>query len=311
MSVASGEHVSAVTVESLVVALQSIRGVGDAAIEAILRGIATQNVAPADVVAMDPTHLQRRFGLAQAQANRIADGLPSVGRHAEELVRQLRHSDVAILTIGDAAYPQRLAAALDHPPAAIYCHGNAAMLRRPMIAVANSNGASREARDAAIAALGAAIECGFAVVTGHNRPEYQDAALAAYRRGASCCYVLDRGILTVGAATSGSGLFPGARIWRDPGAPGSDLVLSGCAATMPAVTGSNQRRDAIILGLASVAIATHVRPGGTMERLLTRAAQVGTRIAWIGPGQPPTSLRAQCPDLRALESHRDLVPWLE
>ncbi|MBM3496861.1 MAG: hypothetical protein FJX72_21450, partial [Armatimonadetes bacterium] len=96
------------TAVELVLALHATRGVGDSAIEAVLRGAAIARLTPDDVCRLEPRDLRSRFGLPEAQAMKIAEGLRVHGADAREMSRRLRALDVAVLAVTDAAYPERL-----------------------------------------------------------------------------------------------------------------------------------------------------------------------------------------------------------
>jgi DNA processing protein len=244
-----------------------------------------------DVFGMEAKGLAMAFALRPAQADRVARGLSSGRARAEDTARRLHALGITMMTTADAAYPARLLSTAEHPPAALYCRGDTHILYRPLVALANSNGASPDQIALAGEAVRVALLHGFVPVTGHNRAEYQGAALIACRSGAPVCYVLDRGILTVAAVHHGAGLFPSARIWQKPQDARHDLVLSSFAPRMPAAPGSNRRRDEIIVHTADAVVATHVRPGGTMQSLIARAASAGTPVAWLGPAPLPCALR--------------------
>ncbi len=299
-----------VTVDELVLALHELPGVGDSAIDATLRGAAIHRMRPSDVPGLTASQLEELFALKPKQAAIIARGLGSALPRARELVRRMRGSSITVLTSEHAAYPQRLVRTMERPPTVLYGSGNLDALGSAMVAVLTSNGAPREAREAATAALAVAVEGGFVPVTGHNRPEYQDVALAARRRDVPTCYVLDRGILTVPGVAHGEGLFPAARIWRRSDDSPGDLALSALHPTMPATPGSNRRRDEIVAGLAAVILIAHIRQGGTMHRIVERSAASGIPVLWTRAEAPPTFLSDCIADSCEPDALRTSSAWL-
>jgi len=281
-----------ITAEALVLALHALHGIGDSTIQSVRRGLAIHRMQPSEVPLLSAAHLEERFGLSPKHAAIVAGDLGKALPGAVELLRRLRGCGISVLTADDAAYPQALLRTMERPPAVLYGAGSLTVLDLPMAAVLTSNGASQEARRAASDAINIAIERGCIPVTGHNRREYQEIALAARRRDVPTCYVLDRGVMTVPGVVHGEGLFAAARIWRRSDSAAADLVVSPFHPTMSAVPGSNRRRDEIVAGLAQVILVTYIREGGTMHRVVAQSAASGTPVVWTGPAPIPDFLTA-------------------
>jgi hypothetical protein len=91
----------------------------------------------------------------------------------------------------------------------------------------------------------------------------------------------------------GRELFPAARIWSPAYDPACDLTVSPFPLRAHSLAVHNQRRDAILFGLARAVFVGEVRPGGQMERECRRALSRGVPVFLAGP-----------------ESDRDAV-WLD
>jgi hypothetical protein len=113
-------------------------------------------------------------------------------------------------------------------------------------------------------------------VTGHNRPPYQRAALAALRFGGKVCYVLDRGLLEAFSNDLRRELFPAAHVWSRQYDPATTLTLTPYPLRAHGIAIHNRRRDELVFALADTIVAGEIRPGGQMDHHL-RAAQESNR----------------------------------
>jgi DNA processing protein len=248
-----------------------------------------QHLRTEDLLRLSEDELQCRLQIHAEQARCLAAGLRQRASHLSDLPERLKRTGVSVLTSLDAAYPSALLDWMADPPTVLYLSGDAAMLRRPLIAVANSNHTPPQAAERVEVALSRALELGFVPVTGHNRAEYQHAALVARRRGGPVCYVLDRGVLPVLEGRPNEPPFGAARIW--PHVEGcQDLIVSPFAPDAPGVPGSNKLRDRVILALATCIVASYVRQGGNMAAMLDGLAASGKTVLWVGDDPPPLAL---------------------
>lgn len=275
--------------DELIARLHSAPGVGNGTLAAVLRAMAVQHVHTEDFLRLSEDELQCRLHIHAEQARCLAAGLRPRASHVSDLPERLKRTGVSVLTSLDAAYPPALLQWMADPPAVLYLSGDAALLKRPLIAVANSNHTPSQATARVEVALSRALELGFVPVTGHNRAEYQHAALVARRRGGPVCYVLDRGVLPVIDGRPNEPPFGAARIW--PHVEGcQDLIVSPFAPDAPGIRGSNKLRDRVILALATCILASHVRQGGNMAALLDDLAANGKPVLWVGDNEPPLAL---------------------
>jgi len=251
--------------------------------------MAVQHLRNEDLLALSEHELQCRLNVHAEQARCLAAALRQPAGDLSDLRARLERGGVSLLTSLDAAYPPALLKWMEDPPAVLYLSGDAALLRRPLIAVANSNHTPAAATALVETALSRALELGFVPVTGHNRAEYQHAALVARRRGYPACYVLDRGVLAVLGNGPTEPPFSAARIW--PHVEGcDDLILSPFAPDTPGVPGSNKLRDRIILALATCIVVSYVRQAGNMAAMLDELGASGKSILWVGDDNAPLAL---------------------
>lgn len=268
------------TREELILIAHSARGVGQATLTSLLHGMTTRGMEPDDLLSLSYRDLQDLFGFTTHVAGGLAHALTRRREASRRLLEDLQRTGVTMVTCLDAAYPQSLAAMMADAPPVLYVRGDMNLLSSNLICLANSRDCPKNLAHLAEQALSIAVETGFRPVTGHNRPEYQLAALVARRYAVPTCYVLDRGILSVDKHSETLAPFRAARIWRsNPESP--DLVVSPFAPSASYVPGSNRYRDRVILGLAKRVLSTYLRPDGNMLRHLKEAALSDKPIAWL------------------------------
>jgi hypothetical protein len=117
-------------------------------------------------------------------------------------------------------------------------------------------------------------------------------------------------MLTVSGVRHGTALFPAARIWQQPNVGAEDLMLSALPPTMPAVPGSNRRRDEIVAGIAAAVITAHIRQGGTMHRLIEHVVEASVPLAWLSAQDPPPFVAALNPARLTASARQELADWL-
>lgn len=267
----------------LILLLQSVPGVGERTVEAVLRRNAILRRSPDEFLHLSSERIHTEVKMRRESAETLLRELPDRRERACEEARFLRRNGVTVINILEAAYPTRLMERLEEPPPVLFCYGNSALLSCPLYAVVNSNDATEGALACADAAAALALECGWSPVTGHNRHAYQRTALVARRTGGKVCYVLDRGLLSAFGADLSRQLFPAAAIWSPCYDPDSDLTISPFGLRDPEIGENNRRRDALIIGLAEVILVGQARPRGQMESVCRSALMRGQRVLLVGP----------------------------
>lgn len=178
----------------------------------------------------------------------------------------------------DWLYPAQLSARLEHPPPVLYVAGNLAHLRRPLFAIANSNGASEKALDATDRAAERLIVAGYLPVTGHNRVGYQRPALLAARWGHGCVTVLDRCLAEALGPELNRPLFGAARIWEPVFNGERELVITRFPMGCHGIGRNNRLRDELVFALAETIVVGELRRGGEMERRCREAEARGQTL---------------------------------
>lgn len=177
------------------------------------------------------------------------------------------------IVFGDPAYPERLAA-LDDAPPALAAVGDLALLARPTVAIVGARNASLAGRRLAAgfaAALGAA---GFAVVSGLARGIDSEAHRASLATGTIA--VLAGGI---------DQIYPPENAGLQASIAQQGLLLAEAAIGAPPTAQSFPRRNRIVSGLALAVLV--IEAGDRSGSLITarRAAEQG-RDVFVVPGSP-------------------------
>ena len=198
------------------------------------------------------------------------------------LAQRLAAAGATVALAGSPGYPSRLRDRLRPPPAVIATVGEAGVLTLPTLAVLNSRAIDERVVVASHAAVRAAIEQGFALVSGGMKASHRIVAVAARAAAAPRAIVLDRGLFaSFGAAVDRDpfGLGPG----RGPFDRRRALALSPFRLGDHAVAHNGKRRDELVAALADVIIVVHARPGGVIERVALEALDRGQVVlSWYG-----------------------------
>ena len=266
----------------LILNLMDTPKVGERTIATILRRMSVLRMDPGALLSMSAVSIADEFKLKPELAHAVERSVKSASERNAALSKQLTSAGVSLVSMVDAAYPQRLVERMAHPPAILFVYGNAALLERSLIAIANSNGARETALTLGDRAVEAAAAEGWALVTGHNRIEYQRPALAAKRNGMGICYVLDRGIIEGFGGDLTRDLFPAARIWGPAYDPLTDLTISTFGPLDHGNLAGNRKRDSLVFALADTIIAASIMPGGNMEKQCLDALGRNAEV-WLGP----------------------------
>ncbi len=266
-------------------------GIGAKTLAAVLRRNAVARRTPDQFLGLSPESLAEEYGIRRASAARLAIEIRRRREESELQARWLARNGISLVTLLDATYPVRLSERLDELPPALFLYGKVELLGGKLFSIANSNGAPEEALAAADSATEYAVESGWTLVTGHNRPAYQRPALAVRRNGGPVIYVLDRGLLHGFGGDLTRALFPAARIWGPSFDPQCDLAISPFPLRAQGLAANNRRRDSVIFALADRILAGYLRQGGQMERECLTALSRNQRVVLhASVGQDPVPL---------------------
>ncbi|MCB8932612.1 MAG: hypothetical protein H6534_04135 [Chthonomonadaceae bacterium] len=116
------------------------------------------------------------------------------------------------------------------------------------------------------------------LVSGHDRPEYQRAAVVPLRWGSPRVLCLDRGLFQALGEDLREEPFRAARLWRYQFDPGTDLVVSPFRPEAHYVGVNNQVRDRLVACLSDRLELVHANAGGNMERNAKLALRAGRTV---------------------------------
>lgn len=252
--------------------------VGERRLQRLREHFERHGVPLAGLADLPPAALRGELALPWAAIRRLRDERASHEARCAALAAALAEAGVRLCPLGDPSYPEGWARHGDPPPPLAYLHGDARLLRRPIVALLHSRLVDAATVTATLHLARAAAAAGCGLAGGGMKTAYRVVAAAARSLGVPRLIVLDRGLL---AAFGGQldrdpfGLGPR----RAPFDPTGTLVLSPFRPDDHAVPRSGRRRDALIAALADLVIAVHARPGGEIERVCHAAMARGQRVA--------------------------------
>lgn len=219
---------------------------------------------------------REEYGLNARQASAL-DARRKVDETAE-IERQLDGMGATLVTAADAHYPDRIEAFDPDPPGVLFLYGNLSPLKRATFCVLASRGAQPHHWDWIERLAEEGVLAGEALVSGHERVEYQRSAVVPLRWGAPRILCLDRGLQTVLGEDLKNEAFRAARLWRYEFDPKSDLAISPFRPKAEFIGDHNRVRDRLIASLSDRMDVVHMAEGGNMARLVQLALRAGRRV---------------------------------
>ena len=253
-------------------------GIGGRRLTRILARCDLLGLAPEEFLALATERKTTEFRLPGSVAQRLSQ-TPSeiVDAHAAMEARLERHG-VTLVTTADAIYSSRLESFDPQCPAALFLYGNTRLLDSRCFAVLSSRNTPPAGLDQIERLAEEGVLRSEVLVCGHDRPEYQRAAVVPLRWGSPRILCLDRGLFQALGDNLTEEPFRAARLWRYQFDPLTDLAVSA----VPPTTGyrglNNQVRDRLVAGLAHRQDFVVVREGGVMEKLLRMGLKAGCPV---------------------------------
>lgn len=199
---------------------------------------------------------------------KAADALKAADRRlTEESEREFAVLGLTWITAADAHFPSRLEEFDPDPPGVLFLFGNLKLLDAETFCVLGSRGTTPAGLDKIEQLAEEGVLAGEVVVAGHDRPEYQRAAIVPLRWGAPRILCLDRGMYDVLGRDLKSEAFRAARLWRYEFDPRTDLVVSPFRPSAGYHGINNQLRDRVVAGLSRRIDIVHLSAGGNMDKL--------------------------------------------
>jgi predicted Rossmann fold nucleotide-binding protein DprA/Smf involved in DNA uptake len=253
-------------------------GVGGKSLVRILARLDLLGLSPDEFLKLSEASLIEEFGLRPASAAALAARLPGLQEACREVEERLDALGVTLVTAADASYPERLESFSSKSPPALFLYGNARLLRNRTFCVLSSRRTSLAGLDQIEALAESGVLAGETLVAGHDRPEYQRAAVVPLRWGSPRIVCLDRGLFQALGEDLSREPFRAARLWRYKFDPETDLAISPCQPAQGFVGVNNQVRDLLIAALSDRLDFVEAAPGGNMERLARLALQAGRTV---------------------------------
>lgn len=207
---------------------------------------------------------------ASKASERIAD--------ADQLLAKLDGHSVTIVTAADAHYPRRIEAMDSNPPGVLFLYGNVRLLDANTFCVLSSRGSSEQALSLIEKLTEQGVLDAKVLVTGHDTPEYQRAAVVPLRWGAPRVLALDQGFFEAFGEDLKEEPFPAARLWRYEFDPTTDLAVTSIGPEQSYHRNANRMRDRLVATLSQSLDFVCVNKGGNMERLARIALKVGRKV---------------------------------
>lgn len=254
-------------------------GVGGRGVVRVLARNDLLGRSPEEFLALSEEALREEYRLSAAPAARLSRGSPR--RTVEEVCRleeRLDRLGVSLVTAADAHYPVRVEAMDPQPPGVLFFYGNAKLLQSRTFSVLASRATPPRVLDRMEERVEAGVLDAEVLVCGHDRPEYQRAAVVPLRWGSPRLLCLDRGLFEALGDELRDEPFRAARLWRYQFDPGTDLVVSPFRPEAHYVGVNNQVRDRLVACLSDRLELVHATPGGNMERNARLALKAGRRV---------------------------------
>ena len=232
--------------------------------------------------------LREEYRIKPAVALAWAEGWQDRISEAESLQKRLDPLKVTLVTAADAHYPRLIEALDPDPPGVLYLYGNTRLLESRTFCAVSSRGSSDEAHAQLDKIVEEGVLAGRTLVSGHDTPEYQRAAVVPLRWGAPRILVLDCGLFQALGPDLKEEPFRAARVWRFQFDPRTDLVVSAVNPESEYHRNSNKIRDRLVGGLSLTLDFITIKPNGNMHRLAIQALKAGrvVRISDLSPLAP-------------------------
>ncbi|MFI5387244.1 MAG: DNA-processing protein DprA [Fimbriimonadales bacterium] len=269
-------------------------GIGGRSVTRVLTRNGLLNRSPEEFLNLSSESYREEYKLTAKAATELAYNREDRRKKTEELEKRLGGLGVTLVTCADANYPTLVEEMDPDPPGVLFLYGNQRLLEGKTFSVLSS----RNARPADLDLIEKLTEEGVLnseiLVAGHDRPEYQRAAVVPLRWGAPRILCLDRGLFKVLGDDLKDEAFRAARLWRYQFDPRTDLVVSPFRPDADFVGVNNQVRDRLVGCLSRRIDFVHMTEGGNMARIARlalkarRQVRVSDRIigyrAWVDAG---------------------------
>jgi predicted Rossmann fold nucleotide-binding protein DprA/Smf involved in DNA uptake len=253
-------------------------GIGGRSVTRVLTRNGLLNRSPEEFLGLSSEAYREEYKLTAKAATQLAYGGKEQFKKTQDLEKRLGGLGVMLVTSADANYPGLVEDMDPDPPGVLFLYGNQRLLEGKTFSVLSS----RNARPADLEHIEQLTEEGVLnseiLVAGHDRPEYQRAAVVPLRWGAPRILCLDRGLFKVLGEDLRDEAFRAARLWRYQFDPQTDLVVSPFRPDADFVGVNNQVRDRLVGCLSRRLDFVHMSSGGNMEKIARLALKAKRQV---------------------------------
>jgi DNA processing protein len=253
-------------------------GIGGRTVTKVLTRNRLLGRTPEEFLRLGPEALREEYRLSVKVATAFADKAADAAHTCQGLEKRLNGLGVVLLTAVDVGYPKNIEEMDPEPPGVLFVYGNRKLLDAHTFAVLSSRNALPRDLDRIEQLAEEGILNGEVLVAGHDRAEYQRAAIVPLRYGSPRILCLDRGLFKVLGADLRDEAFRAARLWRYEFDPTTDLAVSPFRPDADFVGVNNQVRDRLVACLARRLDFVHINEGGNMHRLAEMALKAGRTV---------------------------------
>lgn len=261
---------------SLLLALT--KGMGGKSIVRVLARNELLARSPEEFLKLSPEAHREEYRLSAKAALNLATDLPARLTELKELEQKLEGLGVSWVTATDAHYPQLIEEMDPDPPGVLFLYGATKLLAARTVCVLASRNTRPADLDLIEKITEEAVLRGEIVVCGHDRPEYQRAAIVPLRWGAPRILCLDRGLFSALGENLKEEPFRAARLWRYEFDSKTDLVVSPFRPEAGFYGVNNQVRDRVVACLSRKLFFAQIADGGNMSRLARLALKCGREV---------------------------------
>ncbi len=231
-----------------------------------------------EFMSLSDATLREEYRLSQKQADAWESQRSQSLDAAAALEERMDRFGVGMVTAADGHYPQLLEDMDPDPPGVLFFYGNHRIMEAKTFTVLSSRSSSPSALNLVEKLTEEGVLQGDVLVTGHDTPEYQRAAVVPLRWGSPRVLCLDRGLFDCLGEELKDEPFRAARLWRYQFDAKTDLAISLAHPEKGYVTGMNVRRDRLIAGLSRRLDFVNINPGGNMERMARMALKANRAV---------------------------------
>jgi predicted Rossmann fold nucleotide-binding protein DprA/Smf involved in DNA uptake len=253
-------------------------GIGGRTVTRVLTRNGLLGRSPEEFLDLAPEVWIEEYRLSQKAALGLSEGIGKLLEKTTALERRLDGLGASLVTAADAHYPTLVEQMDTDPPGVLFLYGNTRLLEGRTFAVLASRGTLPADLNLIETLTEQGVLDGEVLVVGHDRPEYQRAAVVPLRWGSPRILCLDRGMFQVLGENLRDEAFRAARLWRYEFDPTTDLVVSPFRPDASFIGVNNQVRDRLVACLSRRLDFVQIAEGGNMEKLARLALRAGRPV---------------------------------